>query len=243
MKFKIYFLISTLILSSCVSPEKIVYFQNDEIEKIEATIPKTIIKRDDLLEITVAALNEEASRPFNISNDSTKSLNTYLVSGKGTIDFPVLGEIEVAGKSKIETIDHLKSKLDPDYIKNPVINIKINNYSITILGEVNSPGTFTIPNEQTTILEAFGLAGDLKITGKRENIKVIREINNEKKVYTLDLKSNKIFNSPAYYLQQNDIVYVEPNKSASQQAAVNPNTGLYFSAATLLITIINFITK
>ena len=242
MKIKVYFLILILTISSCVSPEKIVYFQNDEIEKIESLKNlNTVLKPDDLLEITISSADIEASKPFNKVNSSTENQNTYLISSNGSIDFPVLGEINVFGKTKKEVKEIIKNKLDPDYIINPVVNIKIKNYSITILGEVNNPGTFTIPNEQTTILEAIGLAGDLKISGRRENIKVIRENNNEKKIYTVDIRSNKIFNSPVYYLQQNDVVYVEPNKAASQSAAVNKNTNLYFSLITLTFTILNFI--
>ena len=173
MKIKVYFLVLILIISSCVSPEKIVYFQNDEIEKTNSVINlNTTLKPDDLIEIIVSSLDIESSAPFY--NSSSQDLNTYLVSAEGTIDFPVLGIIKVSGLTKKEVIKLIKNKLDPEYIKNPVINLRIKNYTITILGEVNNPGSYTIPTEQTTILEAIGLAGDLKITGKRENIKVIR---------------------------------------------------------------------
>ena len=145
--------------------------------------------------------------------------------------------------SRVKAIEFIKNKLAPDYIKSPNVNIRISNYSITVLGDVNRPGTFTIPNERITILEAIGLAGDIKITGKRNNIKVFREVDGKKIEYSLDLRSNDIFTSPVYYLQQNDLIYVEPNRAASQDAAFNRNTGLIVSVVSILITLVNFLTN
>lgn len=247
----IYIIFCLFFLCNCVSRKKIVYFQNDKIDtKTVSNSYKTLIKPDDLLQITVSTADSEASRPFNIpaaifqvssNENSSKKQDVYLVNNDGTIDFPVLGKLKIGGLSRIEAIDHLKNKLNPDYLKNPIVNIRIANYSITVLGDVNRPGTFTIPNERITIPEAIGLAGDLKITGKRETIKVIREVNDEKKIYIVDLRSNKLFTSPVYYLQQNDLLYVEPNKASSQDAAYNKNTGLIISITSLLITLANFI--
>ena len=238
--------------SSCVSKKKIVYFQNDIIEQEEVSNSyRTVLKPDDLLRITVSSADFDASKPFNLpavsftsTTDriaSTPQQQTYLIDNQGFIDFPVIGRIKIGGLTRSEAIDFLKNKLDPDYIKNPNINIRIANYSVTILGDVNRPGTYTIPNERITILEAIGLAGDIRITGKRETIKVFREVDGKKIEYTVDLRSNKIFTSPVYYLQQNDLVYIEPNRASSQDAAFNRNTGLIVSVSGLLIALANLI--
>lgn len=248
------FIISIIFLSSCVSRKKIVYFQNDQInqDKVSNSF-NTIIKPDDLLQITVSSSDFEASKPFNLPSVSfstttdriatAPSQQTYLVDNKGFIEFPVIGKLKLGGISRIKAIDLIKNKLSPDYIKEPNINIRIANFSITILGDVNKPGTYTIPNERITILEAIGLAGDIKITGKRNNIKVFRETDGKKIEYNIDLRSNNLFTSPIYYLQQNDLIYIEPNRAASQDAAFNRNTGLIVSVVSIIITLVNFLTN
>ena len=245
-------LFSFFLFTSCVSKKKIVYFQKDSIEQEKVSNSyRTVLKPDDLLQITVSSSDFEASKPFNLpavsfsSNSnglaSAPSQQNHLVDSEGYIDFPVLGRIKLGGKTRKEAISYLKNKLDPDYIKNPTVNIRIANYSITVLGDVQKPGTYTISNERITILEAIGLAGDIRITGKRETIKVFREVDGQKKEYMVDVRSNKIFTSPVYYLQQNDLVYVEPNRASSQDAAYNRNTGLIISVTSILITLVNFI--
>ena len=242
-----------LTITSCVSKKEIVYFQNDESNQTELTIPyKTTFKADDLLQITVSATNLDAVKPFNLPSvnfsASTNSVagqpkqQTYLIDSKGYIDFPVLGQIKLAGLTRTNAIDLLKNKLSPAYIKNPTINIKITNFSITVLGDVKKPGRFTIPNERISVLEAIGLAGDLNMSGIR-NIEVKREFKNKITSYKLDLRSNKIFNSPAYYLHQNDVVYVKPNKASSQDAAYNKNAGLFISIGSVLISLIAILTR
>jgi len=253
-KSYLYSLLIILLMSSCVSRKKIVYFQNDKIDQENVSnFFNTVIKPDDLLQITVSSSDYEASKPFNLPSvsfttttdriASAPSQQTYLVDNKGFIDFPVIGKIKLGGMSRVKAIEFIKNKLAPDYIKSPNVNIRISNYSITVLGDVNRPGTFTIPNERITILEAIGLAGDIKITGKRNNIKVFREVDGKKIEYSLDLRSNDIFTSPVYYLQQNDLIYVEPNRAASQDAAFNRNTGLIVSVVSILITLVNFLTN
>lgn len=236
-------------LSSCVSRKDIVYFQNDVIDQSKVlNTYKTKFKADDLLQITISALDADAVKPFNLStvNYSATSNNpignptqqAYLIDNEGYVNFPVIGKLKLGGLTRSESIELLEKKLDPDYIKNPSINITITNFSITILGAVSKPGRYTIPNERITILEALGLAGDLQIIALRNNIKVHREENGAKKTYELDLRSNSIFTSPAYYLQQNDVIYAEPNKRSSQDAAYNKNSGLFVSIASLLVTVI-----
>ncbi|CAM1341454.1 polysaccharide biosynthesis/export family protein [Tenacibaculum amylolyticum] len=241
-------------LTSCVSKKEITYFQNDTIEQAKVSNSyKTIFKPDDLLQITVSAIDFETVKPFNLPAVSfatttdraigTPQQQTYLINNDGYIDFPVIGKIKLGGLTREQAIKLLKSKLDPDYVKNPTINIRIANFSITVLGDVKNPGTYTIPNERITILEALGLAGDLNITGKRNTIKVFREINGQKIEYNVDLRSNKVFTSPVYYLQQNDLVYVDQNKSSSQDAAFNRNTGLFVSIGSILVSLIAVLTR
>ncbi|SED67025.1 polysaccharide export outer membrane protein [Tenacibaculum sp. MAR_2010_89] len=241
------------ILSSCVSKKAIVYFQNDQVEQAKVSNSyKTVFKPDDLLQITVSALDIEAVKPFNLpavtystttnSVIGTPQQQAYLIDNKGYIDFPLLGRLKIAGLTRSETIKLLKNKLDPDYIKNPTINIIISNFKITVLGDVKTPGSYKIPNERITVLDAIGLAGDLNISGIR-NIEVKREEGKKITTYKLDLRSNKLFTSPVYYLQQNDIVYVQPNKAKSQSASYNQNTGLFISIGSILISLITILTR
>ena len=143
----------------------------------------------------------------------------------------------------MEATNLIKEKVS-SYINNPVVNIQILNFKVTVLGEVKNPGTFKIPNERVTILEAIGLAGDLKITGLRKNILVIRDNNGQKTEFRADLTDNKLFNSPIYYLQQNDVVYVEPNTASRVQSTVLKTTGgVLISLSSLIITTIALITQ
>jgi polysaccharide export outer membrane protein len=241
-------------LSSCVSRKKIVYFQNGEIEQGKVSNSyTTIIKPDDLLQIAVISDNKDASLPFNLpAIVSTTSSNSvvgqpsqlpYLVNSKGEIDFPILGTLKVAGLTRSQLIQLLKDKISPKYILNPNINIRITNFKVNISGAVNRPGTYTIPNERVTILDALSLAGDLLISGRRDNVLVIREEGEKKIKYTIDLRSNDLFTSPVFYLQQNDNIYVEPNYPSLQSASSNTNTTLFISVTGLLITIVSLIIR
>ena len=167
----------------------------------------------------------------------------YLVDTNGEIDFPVLGKIKVGGLTRDETINLLKSKLSPDYIKDPNVNIRIANYKISVLGDVNRPGSYNIPNERITVLDALALAGDVRISAQRNNVLIIREEAGEKMQYRVDLRSNKLLTSPVYYLQQNDVVYVEPNYASVQSASSNSNTTLFISLTGLIITIVSLLTR
>ncbi|WP_272152012.1 polysaccharide biosynthesis/export family protein [Tenacibaculum aiptasiae] len=242
-----------LTITSCVSKKEIVYFQNHEKnQSLLNNEYKIIFKPNDLVQITVSALDLEAVKPFNLPAVSyatttnavvgTPQQQSYLIDRNGYIEFPLLGKIKIGGLSRHQAITLLKQKLSPDYIKNPTINIKISNFSVTVLGDVKNPGKFIIPNERISVLEAIGLAGDLNISGVR-NIEVKREENNTIKTYKLDLRSNKIFTSPAYYMQQNDIVYVKPNKAALQSASYNQNTGLFISIGSVIISLIAVLTR
>jgi polysaccharide export outer membrane protein len=251
---KIFFVLTIIVLSSCVSKKDIVYFQNDEIDQAKVSNSyRTIIKPDDLLQITITALDIEAVRPFNLaavtySTSSNSAIGvaqqqTYLVDTSGEIDFPVLGKLKIGGLSRNEVIDLLKRKLSPDYIKEPNVNIKIANYKISVMGDVRMPGSYNIPNERITILDALALAGDVNISGQRNNILIIREEENKKVQYRVDLRSNALLTSPVYYLQQNDVVYVEPNYARIQSASSNSSTSLFISITGLIITIVSLLTR
>ena len=251
---KLLFLIGIVAFSSCVSKKDIVYFQNDEIDQAKVSNSyKTIIKPDDLLQITITALDIEAVRPFNLaavtySTSSNSAIGvaqqqTYLVDTKGEIEFPVLGKIKIGGLTRDEAINLLKGKLSPDYIKEPNINIRIANYKISVMGDVQRPGSYNIPNERITILDALALAGDVNISAQRNNILIIREEGAKKVQYRVDLRSNKLLTSAVYYLQQNDVVYVEPNYARIQSASANSSTSLFISITGLIITIVSLLTR
>ena len=243
-----------LILASCVSKKDIVYFQNDEIDQTKVSNKyKTFFKPDDLLEVTISAKDIDAVRPFNLSavTYSTSSNSaigvaqqqTYLINVDGEVEIPVIGKIKLGGLTREKGIELLKSKLSPDYIKSPHINIKIINFKISVLGDVALPGNFVIPNERITIIDAIGLAGDLNISGNRSNILVIREENGMKIKYRVNLLSNDTFTSPAYYLQQNDVVLVEHNTAKMQSASSNTSTQFFISLTAVVIGVLNILTR
>ena len=211
--------------------------------------PKPIIyKPDDILTINVSALDPDTVKPFNlqvVSNNDSNLLNaggqqqfqSYLIDYDGNIDFPVLGKLKVAGLNRTELTSMLVEKIS-EYANNPIVNVRLSNFTITILGEVRNPGTFTIQDERITVLEALGLADDLTIFGKRKNVLLIREVDGKKKFAKIDLTSVNAVNSPVYYLQQNDVIYIEPNNARIRSSTYNQNNSVLISAIGTLTTII-----
>jgi polysaccharide export outer membrane protein len=242
--------------------KKIPYFKDLESsnEEIPVVQNEPIIHNDDMLSIVVSAMDPIAVAPFNLpiisyTSPGEEKLNTtptmqpYVVDVNGEINFPILGKIKIGGLKKSEAVALIKEKLQP-YLKDPIITIQFLNYKITILGEVQRPGTYTISNEHTSILQALGIAGDLTVYGRRDNVLLIREKEGGKKEYIrIDLTQTDILSSPFYYLQQNDVIYVEPNKtrintiissSASTNAAIYLSTlSSLASVATTIIAVIN----
>ncbi len=234
--------ITILFLTSCASKKEIVYFQNaSDYETIKSNNSHTNkFKIDDVLSIHISTLDPEASLPFNLFKGSEEGgiapeQVDYIIDKNGEIEFPVLGAVKIAGLSPEETKEMLKQKLS-DYLVNPIINIRLKNFTVTVLGEVNRPGTYSVLGEQITVLEAIGLANDLTIKGKRENVMVIRDFNGTKVYNRLDLTKKETLNSPVYYLTQNDVVYVEPNKSAVTSSALDNRASIWVSIASVLIT-------
>lgn len=236
---------------SCSVPKKIAYFQNsnnlETIPSVNSNGPKYIM--GDMLSIGVSAIDNEAAKPFNLggnintsdsnldtNNNSRRTDSVYIVDNEGDIEFPVLGKLNISGLNRVEVQKMIKEKLKP-YINEPVVSVLLQNFKITILGEVTSPGSYKISNERVTIIEALGLAKDLTIRGKRENITVIRETGSTKTYHKIDLTSKALFDSPVYYLAQNDVVYVEPNK-AQKKASKNNNFTRVLAAVSSVLSII-----
>lgn len=257
MNFRNYLLLifGVLIFASCGSSKKIAYLQDAETfqDTTSHELYDARIKPKDLLTITVSTFDRDVAMPFNLlmprlsaKNDlsltSTPVLQTYLVDNDGYIDFPVLGKIVVGGMTKCEVESMLKMKLK-DYIKEePLVNVRMVNYKITVLGEVARPSTFTVANEKINIYEALAMAGDMTIYGKRENVKLIREEpNGGRTIVVLDLRDKNLMASPYFYLQQNDVIYVEPNKAKARNSSYSSTFSLWFTATSVLISLTSLI--
>lgn len=243
--------------TACTSTKKIIYLQDVVPLKQQEIEQKyeVIIHGDDLLAIMVNSRDPELALPFNMPMVSYQlGSNTggqqrvlgYLVDTNGNIDFPILGEIHVEGLTRMQLTELIKNKLiEGDLIKDPIVTVQFLNFKISVMGEVGRPGSFTISGDRITLLEALSMAGDLTIYGRRDRVGVIRENNGKRTILFHDLRSADIFNSPGYYLQQNDIVYVEPNKAKSGQSSINQNNsiGVWVSVISLLTTIAVLIFK
>jgi polysaccharide export outer membrane protein len=242
-----------LSLFSCASRKDIVYYQDiDSASFKEKTNSYEIkIQPDDLLMIIVSADDPEIAAPFNLKSYTTvnptkqdvagsQTTQLYLVDTNGCIDFPVLGRLKVSGMARSQLVQLFQDKISV-YIKNPIINLRIMNFKVSVQGEVSLPGTYTINSERVTLIEALSMAKDLTIYGKRNNILIIREIDGVKTYNRVDITKADFMNSPFYYLAQNDVVYVEPNKNKVNGSAVGPNTGVIISITSLLITLITLI--
>lgn len=238
------------LLVSCAPRKDLVYFQGvDKFNGSKLTnLVDTKFKPDDQLSITVSSIDNMAAMPFNLPvagfNESgssaigTPQLQTYLIAKDGTIEYPQLGEVYLAGLTRLEAIELFKKKLKP-FLKSPIVNINLLNFRFTVLGEVARPGIFTLRNERVSLIEAIGRAGDLTVYGKRKNILIIRETKEGKVFKRIDLTSSEILNSDFFYLQQNDVVYIEPNKPRINSSTNSSTNGIIISAVSLLLTIIS----
>lgn len=242
-----------LIMASCGSTKDVPYFQNAQEVDLShsAVLYDARIMPKDQLTITVKTINEEASLPFNLTIPTTYSvgrsltgsqgtLQTYLVDNNGKITFPIVGELKVGGLTKSEAENLIQQKIQP-YIadsEKPIVTVRMTGYQISVIGEVARPGTFTVSREKITILEALAQAGDLTIWGRRDNVQLIREdANGQKSIQVINLNDANLINAPYYYLQQNDVIYVTPNKVKAQNSSVGSMTSLWFSATSILISL------
>jgi len=247
------FFITLTGLTNCTTSKKILYFQNlDDAElKPLNTAYEAVIKKDDRLTIVVSGPDKMVCAPYNLTlneMNSTGSLSSngnpenvtlgYLVDSEGNIDFPILGKIHVEGMTRNELVNYLTQEIGKD-IKEPIVYVSFRNYKITILGEVKNPGTYTIESEKINILQALGYAGDLNLTAQRENILLLREVDGVLTHHRIDLKDKEILQSPYFYLQQNDVIYVLP--SATRVATATTAVSIWSVVLSSITTIIALI--
>ncbi len=249
----IIFLLASFIVSSCVSPKEMTYFQDPE--KVNSRIDFNLddnlkIKPGDLLTIRVSATEQEAAQPFNLTKSVVSSdrlpgsvqLETYMVSNTGTIEFPIIGTIKVDGMTNFQLSDKIKSDISI-YVRDAIVNVRILNFKISVLGEVKNPGTFTIEDDHINLAQALGMAGDLTIYGNRKNVLIMREENGEKINEYLDLTDARIVTSQYYNLRQRDVIYVEPKFSKVQSASSLGLASRYLSIASVIISLVILLTK
>ncbi|GHS91017.1 sugar transporter [Bacteroidia bacterium] len=250
------------ILSSCSSYKKVPYLEQPEILR-ESNYPvyvkNTTVKYqpEDILSITVNSSREPAiASAFNLPiqpssttyEGTTETVSqglgrqTYLVNSEGKIDFPILGTIKVAGMNRSELEAYLKKEFKQYIKEDPVITIRLMNYRVSVLGEVARPGQYSVSRDKINVLEALSLAGDMTIYGKRDNVTLMRETpEGEMKLVRLNLNSTEVLSSPYFYLQQNDVIYVEPNKAKAKSSDIGTQTTVMISIGSLLLGIVNLV--
>lgn len=250
-----------MFLSSCGSSKQVVYFQDLKSGESEVRLPEVqaiTVQPEDKISIIVNSRDPQLTDLFNLpyvtrqlgqslrtnySTTTNSGISGYTVDANGEIDFPVLGKIYVMGKKREEIASYIKNELiRENLVKDPVVTVEFMNLCISVLGEVNTPGRFSIDRDRLTVLDALSMAGDLTIYGNRNKVMVLRQEDGVQRVYGIDLTSGEhVYTSPAYYLQQNDVVYVEPNAVKARQSTVNGNnvrsTSFWISLASLLTSV------
>ena len=248
--------LALMAMVSCSTVKDIAYFQNKVVNEPEAIDKHAgiVIQAKDMLSIVVSSRNPELVAMFNlpvvsyqagsevVNTGYNQRLMGYVVDNDGFIDFPVLGPIKVAGLTRWELSELIKNKLLNDgLLTDAVVTVEFMNFKVSVIGEVNSPGTYSLQNDKVTILQAISLARDLTIFGQRENVCVIREREGERIIYEINLCDVSMFNSPAYYLQQNDVVYVQPSEVKARQSTTDDKalrmTSIFVSGGSLLVSV------
>lgn len=246
-----------LFMASCASTKTVPYFQDitesqSELENT-AKFTEPVIQPDDILSLSIFTIddktgmvvNQVGSQAITTNSGNSTALSAtpptsgFLVDKNGEIDLSVIGKVKVTGLTTFQARDFIKKKAEFYYTK-PNVQVRFANFKVTILGEVARPATYVIPNEKVTVLDALGLAGDLTIFGRRENIKLVRDNNGNKEFAILNLNSKELFNSPYYYLKQNDVLYIEPNKGKAaslNQSRIQTYT-LIGSLASVLVVLL-----
>lgn len=247
------------VLCSCASRKKMVYLQTAEIPseqkqtdgdkgQTEKSLYEPVIQNDDQLYIVVSAENPEVAAPYNLKSVSVSNvtgntssnqnrLESYLVDKNGEIEFPQLGKMKLAGLTRLEAVEKIKTQL-ADYIQNPTVYISIVNFKVSVLGEVTRPGSHTVSSERITLLEALSLSGDLTMYGKRDNIMLIREKDGQRSITHVDITKADFIHSPYYYLSQNDVIYVEANRVKMNSSKVGPSVTVGLSVLSIALGII-----
>lgn len=252
-----------VVVAGCTSTT---YMQIDYLQDLDKETSLTmkenkgiVIQPQDQLSIIVSSRNPELSAALNkpvasyqagseVTSTTTgyQRLLGYVVDNEGNIDFPMLGSLHVTGMNRWELQDMIKERIIAEGILlDPIVSVEYMNFRVSVMGEVNSPGTYSVTGDKITLLGALSLAKDLTIYGRRDNVTVIREQNGQRNIYKVDLRSSDIFNSPAYYLQQNDVIYVYPNTVRAGQSTINENYfksgNFWISLASVAVTVTNFI--
>lgn len=259
LSIRLFTLFAILFFASCSSYKQVPYLKDSkafsgDTSQIKQPLFDARIMPKDLLSVTVSSSNPEASVPYNLTVPTIQTpqvlqytttqpiLQTYLVDNNGNIMFPILGELHLGGLTKSEAEAYIINRLKPSFKEAPIVNVRLVNYKISVLGEVQNPNTFTVANEKINIFEALALAGDMTIYGKREKVKLLREDSEGRKnIVELDLNRSDVVNSPYFYLQQNDVVYVEPNKAKARNADIGQATSLMLSGTSILISVASLI--
>lgn len=254
-------LLAVLAMSSCRTVKDIAYFQNKAVNQPEKIDKHAgiVIQPKDMLSIVVSSRNPELVAMFNLpvisyqagsevaaTSAYNQRLMGYVVDNNGYIDFPVLGELKVAGMTRWELSEMIKDRLlSEGLLSDAVVTVQFMNFKVSVIGEVNAPGTYTIEGDKVTVLQALSLARDLTIFGKRENVSVIREKDGERVIYEINLTDVDLFKSPGYYLQQNDVVYVQPSDIKARQSTTDDKTlrmtSIFVSGGSLLVSLASLI--
>ena len=251
--FKVGLLFIVLLLSSCVSRKEVVFFNNalDVAPTLMNDDSFVKIQPGDEITIRVSAPEQDGAQPYNLTKslgggDNAQSANvqleTYLVQKDGTIKFPEFGFIKVAGYTVVELARILEKKIAP-FVTEPIVTVRIENFQISILGEVGSPGVKMVTGNQFSLPQALSLGGDLLITGKRDNILIMRKENGQMTYNYVDLTDAAVTQSPYYYLQQNDVIYVEPNTGQRQRAGILSTLSTYLGVASVVISLALIFTR
>lgn len=240
------------LLAGCASYKDIVYFQDIDERELKPLLTEyeATIKKDDRLTIVVSGSDKTVTAPYNLtlteltgtggsSYNPEQSTLSYLVDSEGNIEFPILGKIHVEGMTRNELVQYLTTEIGKD-VKDPIVYVNFKNFKITVLGEVRNPGTYTIDSEKISVLQALGRAGDLNLTAMREGILLIREVDGVQQHYTIDLRSSELLESPYFYMQQNDVLYIPPSPTRVAQGTAA--TGLWSSALSTISSAISVIT-
>jgi len=245
-------ILSVILAASCTSPKEIIYMQDiDEVKLDEITSRyEAKIKKDDLLTIVVSGPDKQVVMPYNLTLSDTSYGNAYnpenttlpyLVDSNGEINFPILGKIKVEGMTRSQLVEYLTEEISMD-VKDPIVYVSFKNYKITVLGEVRSPGTYTMQSEKITIFQALSCAGDLALTADRDGMILIREVDGRNTYHRIDLRSAEFMNEDYFFMQQNDVIYVPA--SAKRVAAATTNTAIWsivLSTVTSAIAVVSFI--
>lgn len=257
---KIYIISLLFTLISCTAYKDVPYFQNSATydSSVGGTLPDMTIKPKDMLTIFVSSSNpagvahfnltephpinegQNNSREVRINRFSDGLVHQYLVDNNGEIEFPVIGHVKLGGLTLTQANEAMRAKIAP-YINSDtdyLVNVRIHNFEVSVMGEVQNPNTFSVDRERLSILEALAMAGDMTVYGKRDNVKLLREKGNgEYEIHELDLRDANVVNSPYYYMQQRDILYVEPNTTMAQNATVSETNRLWLNGVSIVISI------